>query len=124
HVRTLTAQVEGALVQERLLALLASSFGVLALLLAAVGLYGLLSYTVTRRMSEIGIRMALGAQRVEVMQLIVRQSTMLVVIGLVCGLAGAAVVTRYLEGLLFGLTPLDPATFIAVSLMFALIATV
>jgi len=124
HVRTLTAQVEGALVQERLLALLASSFGVLALLLAAVGLYGLLSYTVTRRMSEIGIRMALGAQCSEVVGLVVRQSLVLTTVGITLGLAGAATVTRYLKGMLFGLTPLDPATFIAVSLMFALIATV
>jgi len=124
QVRTLTAQVEGALVQERLLALLASSFGVLAMLLAGVGLYGLLAYTVTRRMSEIGIRMALGAQRSEVMGLVVRQSLTLTTVGITLGLAGAATVTRYLKGMLFGITPLDPTTFIAVSLMFGLIATI
>jgi predicted permease len=123
EVRTLTAQVEGALVQERLLALLASSFGILGLLLAAVGLYGLLAYTVTRRMSEIGIRMALGARRSAVMGLVVRQSLMLTAIGITLGLAGAAAVTRYLKAMLFGLTPLDPATFIVVSMMFGLVAT-
>ena len=68
--------------------------------------------------------MALGAQRSEVMGLVVRQSLTLTTVGITLGLAGAATVTRHLKGMLFGLTPLDPATFIAVSLMFALIATV
>jgi len=84
----------------------------------------LLAYTVTRRMSEIGIRMALGAQRSEVMGLVVRQSLTLTTVGITLGLAGAATVTRYLKGMLFGITPLDPTTFIAVSLMFGLIATI
>jgi predicted permease len=122
RVRTLTAQVEAALMQERLLALLASSFGGLALLLAAIGLYGLLAYTVSRRVSEIGIRMALGAQRIEVLWLVVRQTLLLTLAGIIVGLAGAVTLTRYVKGMLFGLSPLDPATLIAVSVMFGLVA--
>jgi putative ABC transport system permease protein len=109
-------------VQERLVALLASSFGVLALLLAAIGLYGLLAYTVTRRGNEIGIRMALGAQRFEVMGLVARQSLVLTSTGIILGLAGAAALTRYVKGMLFGLSPLDPTTLLAVSLLFGLVA--
>jgi putative ABC transport system permease protein len=84
----------------------------------------MMAYSVTQRTREIGIRMALGAQRRQVMGLVLRQSTMVVVIGLSLGLAGAAAATRYLENLLFGLTPLDPRTFVAVALAFALVATI
>jgi len=123
QVQTLTAQVAAAMVQERLLATLASSFGVLALLLAAIGLYGLLAYTVTRRVSEIGIRMALGATRSDVMWLVLRQSLVLTSIGIVVGLVAAAMITRYVKAMLFGLSALDPATFLAVSLLFGTVAT-
>jgi predicted permease len=123
RVQTLSAQVDAALVQERLLATLAGGFGVLALALAAVGLYGSLAYMVARRATEIGIRMALGARRSEVMWLVLRQSVTLTSIGVVFGLIAAAMVTRYLEGMLFGLSALDPATFLAVSLLFVLVAT-
>ena len=94
------------------------------LLLAGLGLYGITSYAVTRRRTEIGIRMALGAQRAEVIRLVLRQGIILTTIGIACGIAGAAAVTRYLEAMLFDLTPLDPMTFIAVSLMFALVAMI
>jgi len=98
-------------------------FSGVAVALAAIGLYGVMGYSVVQRTREIGIRMALGARRVEVMQLVLRQSIMLAAVGLLLGLAGAAAVTRYLEGLLFGLTPLDPATFGAVALVFGAVAT-
>jgi putative ABC transport system permease protein len=122
RVRSLTAQVEKSLIQERMMATLASGFGALALVLAAIGLYGLLAYAVARRTSEIGIRMALGAQRGQVVGLVLRQTCALTGIGIALGLSGAAVVTRSLAGMLFGLTPLDPVTFIAASFMFAVVA--
>ena len=123
RVQTLTAQVDAALVQERMLAALASSLGAAALVLAAVGLYGLLAYMVARRTPEIGVRMALGARRAEVVWLVFRQSATLIAIGLVVGLTAAAIVTRFVQGMLFGLSPLDPATLLAVSLIFVLVAT-
>lgn len=91
-------------------------------MLAAAGIYGVMAYSVAQRTREIGIRMALGARRAEVMGLVLRQSIVLTAVGISLGLAGAAAVTRYLEGMLFGLTPLDLTTFIAVSVIFALVA--
>jgi ABC-type antimicrobial peptide transport system permease subunit len=82
-----------------------------------------MAYTVAQRTREIGIRMALGARRGAVVTLVLRQSAWLTIIGLGLGLASALAVTRYLEGLLFGLTPLDPVTFFAVAALFAAIAT-
>jgi putative ABC transport system permease protein len=119
----LTDHVAASVRQERIVALLSGAFGGLALLIAALGLYGVTSYTVSRRFTEIGIRMALGAQRGHVLGLILRQSLALTVMGIAIGLGGAAVVTRYLHGMLFGLTPLDPGTFIGVAVLFAVVAT-
>lgn len=122
--RPLADHVNAALMQERLVAGLSSLFGALALMLAAVGIYGVTAYGVTRRRHEIGIRMALGARRLDVLRLVLRHSAAVTTIGLALGIAGAAAVTRYLESMLFGLTPLDPATFFGVSLLFAAVAMV
>ena len=120
--RLLTDHVDASVRQERIMAVLSGLFGGLALLIAALGLYGVTSYTVSRRSTEIGIRMALGARPAHVLALILRQTLALTAIGIGLGLAGAAVVTRYLHGMLFGLTPLDPGTFIGVAVLFAVIA--
>jgi putative ABC transport system permease protein len=107
----------------REMAWLVGAFAGLALILSAVGLYGVMAYLAAARTREIGIRMALGAQRAEVMGLVLRQSVVLTALGIALGLGSAAAATRYLEGMLFGLTPLDPTTFIAVALLFAFVAT-
>ncbi len=120
----LTDHVDASVRQERIVAMLSGLFGGLALLIAALGLYGVTSYTVNRRFTEIGIRMALGAQRRHVLGLILRQSLALTAIGIGLGLAGASAVTRYLRGMLFGLSPLDPGTFIGVAALFAVVAAV
>jgi len=116
-------QIKASLTQERLVALLSGFFGGVALLVAGVGLYGVTSYAVTRRHTEVGIRMALGAARADIIRLVVRRNVVVSAVGILLGLAGAAAVTRYVEGMLFGITPLDPTTFIAVSLLFAALAT-
>lgn len=92
--------------------------------LGVIGIYGVTRYSVTRRTREIGIRIALGARPYEVLGLAMRQSLATAAIGIVIGLAGAALITRYLEGMLFGLAPLDPATFAVVPVAFAATALV
>jgi putative ABC transport system permease protein len=115
--------VQASVRQERLVAMLSGFFGALALVIAALGLYGVTSYTVNRRVTEIGVRRALGAQRAHVLGLVLGQSLALTSVGIGVGLACAVAVTRSLRGLLFGLTPLDPATFIGVAVLFAIVAT-
>jgi predicted permease len=113
QVHTLTAQVEAALVQERLMATLAATFGALAVILAAIGLYGLLAYTVARRTSEIGVRMALGANRAGVMWLVIQDAVRILALGVVAGLPVAWAASRLISAMLFGLTTTDPATILA-----------
>jgi len=108
-VQSLAAQVESTLVQERMMATLAGAFGLLALTLACIGLYGLLAYSVARRTREIGIRMALGAHGGSVVTMVLASGTRLVAIGLAIGLPAAWAASRSIESMLFGLTPHDPA---------------
>jgi predicted permease len=115
-------EIAASLTQERIVAVLSGLFGVLAVVLAAVGLYGVTAYAVARRRTEIGIRIAMGAGSLDVMRLVLGRSVAITLMGISLGLAGAAMVTRYLEGLLFGLTPLDPGTFAGVSLLFVVVS--
>jgi ABC-type antimicrobial peptide transport system permease subunit len=113
QVRPLTGQVEASLARERILAGLASGFGVLALVLASLGLYGLLAYTVSRRTHEIGIRMALGAQQREVLQLVLGDVLRLLSAGIALGLTAAWFASRLVSSMLFGLAPTDFTTVAA-----------
>jgi putative ABC transport system permease protein len=106
----------------RFYAVLLSVFGAIAGFIAVIGIYGVLSYLVGQRTKEIGVRMALGAQRPAVLRLVLRQGAIIVAIGVVCGVAGAAALTRYLAGMLFGITALDVATYTVVAVVFAGIA--
>ena len=122
EIRSLTAQVDSASVPERLVTSLSTGLGVVALVLAAIGLYGLLAYSVATRTREIGIRVALGANPLGVIALVFRQGARLALAGIAIGIVVAAALSRFIAGMLFGLTPLDPATFIGVSALLATIA--
>ena len=111
-----------SIAQPRLTALLLSVFASLALVLASVGIYGVMAYSVTQRTHEMGLRMALGASVGDVLSLVVRQGLWLAALGIVIGLAGAFALTRGLERFLWGVKPTDPATFVAVSLLLAGVA--
>jgi len=123
-VMTQNERIERMLFTERLIAYLASLFGVVALLLACMGLYGLLSYEVARRTKEIGVRMALGAQKRDLLRLVVGQGLALVSIGIVFGVAGAFGVTRFLKSLLYGVQPTDSYTLLVVSALLLLVGGV
>jgi predicted permease len=109
EVVPLSAQVEATIVRERMMATLAAGFGLLALTLACIGLYGLLAYSVAQRTKEIGIRMALGAPGRRILALVLTGGTRLVLIGIAIGLPAAWAASRSVESMLFGLTPTDPA---------------
>jgi len=121
-VVSLSEHIGRSLVQQKLVARLASFFGLLALLLACVGLYGVMSYGVARRTNEIGIRMALGARGRSVLWLVLREALVLVVIGLVIGLVVASLVTKTAESLLYELKPNDPLTIALATVLLATVA--
>src|SRR6476659_3271301 len=126
-VHTLDEEMGAALVQQRLIALLSSLFGGLALLLACVGLYGLLAFAMVQRIGEMGVRMALGARRVDVVWLVVREAWLLVAIGIAVGLPAALGAARaassQIAGLLFGLAATDPLTIAAAACSLFVVAT-
>ncbi len=122
NVTTQSEQIDRLLFQERLVARLAGFFGVLALVLACIGLYGLLSYEVSRRTREIGIRMALGAQPESVLRLVMRQGIALAVVGAIVGIGVALGVTRYLASMLYEVRASDPVTMIAATALLVLVA--
>jgi putative ABC transport system permease protein len=123
-VSALSAQVDASIVQERMMATLAGGFGLLALGLASVGIYGLLAYGVARRTKEIGIHMALGAQRRKVIALVLRGARRSLLIGLAIGLPVALGASRWVEAMLFGLKPTDPVAIVAAVLLLATVAHV
>jgi putative ABC transport system permease protein len=122
RVATMDQIVSNSMTRPRMYAVLVAVFCAIAAALAGVGLYGVIAYGVTRRTKEIGVRVALGAARRDVLGLVLRDAVVLIGIGLGCGLASAALVTRYIGELLFGLTPLDPITFASVATFVAVIA--
>jgi putative ABC transport system permease protein len=122
--RTLDQVFSSSLDQRRFSLVIFGFFGTTALLLAAMGIYGVTAYTVAQRTQEIGIRMALGAQMRDVLSLMLRKAMSLVLVGALIGLAGAYAATRVMSNLLFGVTPTDLATFIAVPLVLLLVALV
>jgi len=122
NVRTMDDVVMNSLGTRRVSMELFAVFAIAALLLAALGIYGVMAYTVTQRTQEIGIRMALGAQRSDVLGLVVRQGMTLAAIGVVAGLAGAFSLTRVMASLLFNVRPDDPATYLAISFLLTVVA--
>jgi predicted permease len=123
ELRPLSADVSASLAQERLSAAVSGCFGLLAALLAVIGVYGVTSYGVSRRATEIGLRMALGATRSGIVRLILRGALIRIGMGIMLGGAGAVILARWLAGLLFGMAPVDPLTFAAVALMLSFIGT-
>lgn len=121
-IRTMDAIVAEAVARQRFSMLLLGVFAGLALLLSAVGIYGVMSYSVTQRTREIGIRMALGAQRMDVLRMTVGQGLRLVALGVAAGVLAALALTRLMSTLLFGVTATDPLTFCAISLVLLIVA--
>jgi putative ABC transport system permease protein len=121
-VATMEERFSQAVAPQRFNALVMAIFAVMAVILAGVGVYGVMAYSVTRRTHEIGVRMALGAQRQDVLKLVLRQGALLVAFGIGLGVAGALALTRSLSSLLYGVKPTDPLTFVGVALVLISVA--
>jgi predicted permease len=122
NVRTQEQQIEAETEQERLFVTLTSGFGLLALALAAVGIYGIMAYSVAQRTNEIGIRLALGAVPGQIRAMILGESTWLALAGVVAGLAGALALTRFVKSMLYGIAAYDPATLVGSTVLLLSVA--
>ncbi|MBI3695181.1 MAG: FtsX-like permease family protein [Acidobacteria bacterium] len=122
NIRTAEQYMAEQVQEPRIYMLLLGIFGGIAVALSAVGIYGLMAYSVTQRTHEIGIRLALGAGAGDVLKLVVRHGLALILIGVTTGVAGALALTRLIENLLWGVKPADPLTFAAVSLLLIAVA--
>jgi putative ABC transport system permease protein len=121
-VRTMEDIVSDSVAEQRLTMTLLGVFAALALVLSAIGIYGVIGYMVVQRTQEIGIRMALGAARSELLRLVIGQAMRMALAGVALGVVGAFALMRVMQGLLFGVQPSDPLTFVAVSVTVALVA--
>jgi putative ABC transport system permease protein len=124
NIATMEQRVADSVARPRFYAVLLGIFASIAVALAAVGIYGIMSYSVSQRTREIGIRIALGAETREVLGLVLRQGMTLAAIGIMVGLGGALAVSRYLENMLFGITPFDGSTFAAVLILLTAISAI
>jgi putative ABC transport system permease protein len=120
--RTLAEVVANTIARPRAISILVGAFAIVALVLAAVGVYGVMSYSIRERTQEIGIRMALGANAAVVFRMVLGQAMCLIAIGVVAGLLASIFLTRLLRGMLFEVAPLDPGTFAATSLALLAVA--
>jgi putative ABC transport system permease protein len=124
NVSTMTEALSRSMASDRLLAILLGAFASLALVLAAVGIFGVLSYMIAQRTRELGIRLALGAQRADVIRLVARETIPMVLVGLVIGLGAALGLARLVQSMLYQVAPNDPATYVGVAAVLALVALV
>jgi predicted permease len=124
HMRTQEEQIRMTLGTERMFAEVVGSFGLIAALLAAIGLYGVMAYTVTRRTNEIGIRLALGAERGDVQWMVLRESLWMVAAGLVVGIPAALALMKLVRGVLYGVEPNDPVSFVAAGASMVVVAAI
>ena len=121
-MRALASILVESIAPRRFSLFVVSMFAVLAMVLGAVGLYGVMSYAVTQRTREFGIRVALGAQQYDVLRLVIRQGMVLSLVGVIIGLAGSFALTRLMSSLLFGVSATDPATFVVVATLLTIVA--
>ena len=122
EVRTMTQQIDSSLTNERIFARLTGGFGLLALLLASIGIYGIMAYTVARRTGEIGIRMALGARADQVLAMVLREASWMALTGVLIGIGVALWLSRFINSMLYGLTPADPLTLAGAATLLIAIA--